>query len=160
MKGPGRPVLNGMRDGEYGPTGWMPLPEWKRPEHVTVRQIRDAMMATQDDPVLVADASLLGRVDLLPGAITWVEDSVDIGAVAAQMASAFKQRDNGTALVTDRFPDTETPRVDVRELAMRDAVMLGVGAFKVSCPDGMVIERWIDAETNMLCERVRPDDRS
>jgi len=132
MKGPGRPILNGMRDGEYGPTGWMPLPEWKRPEHVTVRQIRDAMMATQDDPALVADASLSGRVGLRPGAITWVKGSESLDAVAAQMASAFTQRDNGTAVITDRFPDTATPQVDARLISAAPALLAACKA--ILCP--------------------------
>jgi hypothetical protein len=30
-QGEGRPVLNGARDDEYGPSGWMPLPKWASP---------------------------------------------------------------------------------------------------------------------------------
>lgn len=28
-QGEGRPFLNGARDDEYGPSGWMPLPGWE-----------------------------------------------------------------------------------------------------------------------------------
>jgi hypothetical protein len=31
-KAPGVPMLNGARDDVYGPTGWMPMPKWQKPE--------------------------------------------------------------------------------------------------------------------------------
>lgn len=37
-QGAGHPIFNGARDDKYGPTGWMPMPEWSSNADTAERQ--------------------------------------------------------------------------------------------------------------------------
>jgi hypothetical protein len=97
-QGEGRPFLNGARDDECGPSGWMPLPKWA-PIHISqdVEPLSGSdMLAIIDARAKAAadnahDSHVMGRYE---NAMAYDRVEAELDVVAGQIRSLIEREED------------------------------------------------------------------